>query len=329
VSTRVLVVRYSALGDVVLATSILAPLRTAFPDLHLEWVTDALYAPLLAGLPGVAAVHPLRRGTGGNAAELRRELRGRFDIAIDLQNKVRTAFLVRGAAPRRVTFRRRTPWQGVSAAFGYDPPLNHAHATELYARALQPLGVKAPGPLEISISDEARARAGALLDGIARPVVALAPGARWATKRWDPARFAEVGNALAADGAALVLAGGPGDQEAFSRLRAALRSPVAADLSALSIPGLAAALARVDLLVSNDSGPVHLASAVGTPVLALYGPTSAVRWGPRAPGRSLSLDLPCAPCSNHGGERCPAKHHRCMADLTAEAVTAAAREVLR
>jgi heptosyltransferase-2 len=328
-STRVLVVRYSALGDVVLATTILAPLRARFADLHLEWVTDPLYAPLLEGLPDVAAVHALRRGKGGNSAQLRRDLRGRFDIAIDLQNKLRTALHVREAAPRRITFRRRTVWQGVSAAFGYDPPLNSAHATELYAEALRPLGTGPPGRTQISLSPQARARAGELLERIRAPIVALAPGARWATKRWAPQRFAEVAESLAAEGASLVLAGGPGDREAFAQLKAGLRAPVAADLSSLSIEALAAALARVDLLVSNDSGPVHLASAVGTPVLALYGPTSTVRWGPRPPGRSLSLALPCAPCSNHGGNRCPAGHHRCMGDLTPAVVLAAAREMLR
>jgi heptosyltransferase-2 len=85
----------------------------------------------------------------------------------------------------------------------------------------------------------------------------------------------------------------------------------------------------VDLLVACDSGPVHLATAVGTPVLALFGPTSPARWGPPPPGRSLSLGLPCAPCTNFGGERCPLGHHRCLADLEVAPVVAAARDLLR
>ncbi len=85
----------------------------------------------------------------------------------------------------------------------------------------------------------------------------------------------------------------------------------------------------MQLLIACDSGPVHLATAVGTPVLALFGPTSTTRWGPPAPGRALSLELRCAPCSNHGGDFCPEGHHRCLADLAPEAVLAAAREMLR
>ena len=91
---------------------------------------------------------------------------------------------------------------------------------------------------------------------------------------------------------------------------------------------MAAGLARVDLLVSGDSGPAHLATAVGTPVLALFGPTSPARWGPTPPGRALSLGLPCAPCSNHGSARCPLGHHRCLRDLAPAVVLSAAREML-
>jgi heptosyltransferase II len=113
-----------------------------------------------------------------------------------------------------------------------------------------------------------------------------------------------------------------------SAFRAACRAPVAADLSALPVEGLAAALAQARLLVACDSGPVHLATAVGVPPLVLFGPTSTVRWGPPAPGRALSLGLACQPCSNHGGERCPLGHHRCMADLPVTTVLSAAKELL-
>ncbi len=325
---KILVVRYSALGDVVLATSVLDPLLAAFPGARIEWVTDALYAPLLEGLPQISAVHVLGREGLEAAVSLRDRLRRRFDLAIDLQNKVRSAVIARAAAPRLVTFRRRTAGRAVLALLGWDPPLAHAHATQLYAEALAPLGVRGPGPLRIHLSRTAQALAGDALGRARPPLVAIAPGARWATKRWPAERFAEVANALAAEGAHIVLAGGPGDRDALAAMCANLRTPVAADLSPLPIAALAAALARVQLLVACDSGPVHLAAAVGTPALALFGPTSTVRWGPPPPGRALSLGLPCSPCSNHGGDSCPEGHHRCLADLRADAVVSASREVL-
>lgn len=326
---RILVIRYSALGDVVLATSVLRPLRALFPAARIEWVTAPAYAPLLEGLPGLAAVHRLGKAGEDAPAALRARLRGRFDLAIDLQEKVKSALLARAAAPRRLHFHRRTAGEALLALLGRDRPNVRGHATRQYAAVLAPLGGGEPGPTAVHLSDEARAQAEAALAGAGgRALVALAPGATWATKRWAPARFAEVGEALHADGYGLVLCAGPGDAEAVAAFRAACRAPIAADLTPLRVPAMAAALARVRLLVSCDSGPVHLAGAVGTPALALFGPTSPARWGPAAPGRALSLGLPCQPCSNHGGERCPLGHHRCLADLTPAAVLAAARGLL-
>jgi len=324
----ILVIRYSALGDVVLATSVLEPLRERFPSARIEWVTSPAYAPLLEGLPGLAAVHRLT-GTGiRGATDLARSLRGRFDLAIDLQNKVKSAVVARAAAAHRIGFRRRTPARAALSLFGFDPPQNGPHATELYAKALRPLGVKGPGRMQIHLSEAARASAARALAGAGRPRVALSPGASQATKRWAPDRFAEVAGALARAGASVVLAGGPSDGAALEGFRRACRVPLSADLTALGVDSLAAALADVDLLVACDSGPVHLASAVGTRVLAIFGPTSARRWGPAPPGRALSLPLPCAPCSNHGGRRCPQGHHRCMVDLASGAVAEAALGML-
>ncbi len=324
----ILVVRYSALGDVVLATSMIEPLRAKFPQARIEWVTDALYAPLLEGLPELAAVHSLERSGASNAAGLGRRLFGRFDLAIDLQNKVRSSLLCLAASRRRLSFRRRTVGKALLSLFGNDPPLARAHATLLYREALEPLGIGPPGRIQIHLSQQARALGADALATAKAPMVAIAPGARWATKRWPAERFAEVADRLAAQGATIVLAGGPGDRESFAAFRAATRAPIAADLSFLPLDALAAALARVKLLIACDSGPVHLASAVGTPALALFGPTSAMRWGPPPPGRALSLGLACAPCSNHGGDYCPEGHHRCLADLGVDQVFAAAREML-
>jgi heptosyltransferase-2 len=282
----VLVIRYSALGDVVLATSVLDPLRERFPGARIEWVTSPALAPLLEGLPGVARVHRLGRGGLREALDLAMVLRNRFDLAIDLQNKVKSAIVARAAGRRQLVFRRRTPGRAALAALGMDPPMRGPHATRLYADVLRPLGIEAPGPT----------------------CVALPPPAR--------------------DAAAAALAGGPSDSEALARFRASVRAPVAADLTGLPVDGLAAGIADVDLLVACDSGPVHLATAVGTPVLAVFGPTSPERWGPPPPGEAVRHPIECAPCSNHGGKRCPEGHHRCMTELEPATVAAAARRLL-
>ncbi len=324
----ILVIRYSALGDVVLATSVLGPLRTRFPGARIEWVTSPAYAPLLEGLPGMGRVHRIGRGGLREAVDLAVTLRGRFDLAIDLQNKVKSAVVARAAGRRQLVFRRRTSRQAALALLGIDPPVRGPHAMQLYADVLRPLGIDRPGRTEVALSGAARDLAAEALAGAGRPRVAIAPGASQATKLWPAERFAAVADALAEGGASIVLAGGPADAEALSRFRSALRAPVGGDLTRLPVEGLAAGLADVDLLVACDSGPVHLAGAVRTPVLAVFGPTSAERWGPPPPGRAVRFPIDCAPCSNHGGVRCPEGHHRCMNELTVAAVLAEARAML-
>jgi heptosyltransferase-2 len=324
----VLVIRYSALGDVVLATSVLDPLRARLPDARIEWVTSPAYAPLLEGLPGLARVHRLGRGGVREAVELAVKLRGRFDLAIDLQNKVKSAIVARAAGRRQLVFRRRSPGQSALALLGMDPPVRGPTATQLYADVLRPLGIDQPGRIQVALPGAARDAAAEALAGARRPRVAVAPGASQATKVWAPERFAAVADALAAQGASIVLAGGPGDAGALAAFRAACRAPISGDLTQLPVEGLAAGLASVDLLVACDSGPVHLASAVGTPVLAVFGPTSPERWGPPPPGRAVAISIDCSPCSNHGGARCPEGHHRCMVDLPAATVADEARRML-
>jgi heptosyltransferase-2 len=322
-------VRTGALGDVVLATALLAPLRARFPGARLEWLTEAPYVPLLAGLPELAAVHPLWRP--GRGVPRPAPLRG-FDLALDLQGRARTAALARAAAADGVALHapERDPRAAVRALFAEVPPLPSLPARERYAEALAPLGLGPPGPTRVSAGREAVRRAEALLAGLppGRRRVAVAPGARWASKRWPAARFAALADALGAGGHAVVLAGGPPDVEVLAPFRAALTRPLAADLSAQPLEVLAAALARVDLLVSNDSGLAHVAAAAGTPVLALFGPTSPERWGPPPPGRALSLGLGCAPCSDQGTQACPLGHHRCLGDLAVESVLGRAGELL-
>lgn len=183
----------------------------------------------------------------------------------------------------------------------------------------------------VRIPVDARARADELLAKAgAAPIVALAPGGRWATKRWPAERFAEVGDALAGEGARIVLAGGPGDAAEIRAVAAAMQAPVLADTLDLDVPGLCAVIERSSVLVSCDSAPSHLAQAVGTPVVTVFGPTSARRWGP-LPGAGVAVSLPlgCAPCSNFGKRPCHLGHHACMRDLGPEAVIAAARAALR
>jgi heptosyltransferase-2 len=337
---RILVVRVSALGDVVLATPALRALAAAHPGAELHFVTDAGFAPLFEGLPFLTRVHRWdgggrhigTRGLARFAAELGEG--GRFDLAVDLQNKLRTRALLALLRPAETAalVKRRGLWAVARAIAGDDPVLAGPHATELYFGPLAKYGAVPDGRgLEVEVPADAAAAAARLLgpdDG--RPLVALAPGARWETKRWDPAHFAAVGNALARAGARLVLAGGPGDLHVLEAIRNALDAAPVGDTAGLDVAGLAGVLARAAVVVSCDSAPVHLAQAVGTPVVAIFGPTAPGRWGP-LPGRgaALALPLPCTPCSNHGTGACPLGNHACLAELPPAVVADVALAAIR
>ncbi len=316
----ILLIRYSALGDVVLATSLVEPLRQRYPGVRLEWVVDQAYAGLLEGV--VDAVVPFSRKDGASRAAALAAVKGRFDLAIDLQNKLWSHRVARAAAPRRLRFVRRTVLEALGSLVGHDSVLDTTHATALYAQAAE---VPAAGPLHLALAPEAQARAAALLPEGA-PWVGLAPGAAWATKRWPVARFAALATSLKAEGARVALLGGPMDATLLEAFRAA--RPVDADLTAESLPVLAAGLARCRVMVGNDSGLVHVAQAVGARAVAVFGPTSVRRWGPRAPSEAVSLQLTCAPCTNHGSAVCPLGHHDCLQTLEVERVLAATRRAL-
>ena len=140
--------------------------------------------------------------------------------------------------------------------------------------------------------------------------------------------------ALAArlDAEELVLIGGPADRPLLDTLRANVQRVAEVDTAALDVVGLVEVLDTLDLLVSVDTGPAHLAAALGVPTVVIFGPTSKVRWGPIGePHRVASLDLDCAPCSNTGGPRCPipARAHECLEALTVEHVLAEIEAVER
>jgi heptosyltransferase-2 len=324
---RILMVRLSALGDVVLATPVLRALRAHFPAAQIDWLVESSYLDLVVGNPHLSeAVAYDKRGVHRGALgllRLRLELqRRRYDLVIDLQAKPKTAALVRLlGAGRVVSLQKRDAPALLRAAVGRDRPLVRAHAVELYLEVLASLGIPAAGlPLELPPRAARLPRTGA---------AGLAPGARWATKRWSPARFAEVGNRLAARGHPVVLVGGPGDVAELDAVRAGLDAPPLLDTRALSIAQLIDTVAGFGVLVAGDSGPVHIASALGIPTVALFGPTSPQRWGPLgAQHRVVTRGLACSPCSNHGSAHCPLGTHACLREIGSEEVAAAALAAL-
>lgn len=309
---RILLVRTSALGDVVHALPVLAALRAALPNSRLGWVVDEAFAPLLErhGLIDELFPVPLRRwrrpsaGQAGRARELAtfvRRLR-RFDaeIAIDLMGNTKAAVIARlSGAPRRIGADRGSRREAASAVLVNDRvTLRTRHAVERGLELLAPLGIAAGSadfaPGQLACGREAIP---------AGDFVFLHPGAAWANKRYPPALWGEVAAELAARSGCRVLVGAAPGEEALAEAVVAASRGGARRHDAPSLAALAGALRGARLVLAADTGATHLARALGVPVVAVHGPTDPARHGPW-PGRSAVVvrQLPCSFCHRRMAE---------------------------
>jgi heptosyltransferase-2 len=330
---RGLVIQTAFPGDVVLTTPLI---RRAAERLHspVDVLVTPAAAPLLANNPHVHDVlvfdkQGADRGVAGLWRMVRRLRERRYEVSYHAQASTRSAllsFLAR--IPRRIGLRR------APGAFLY----THAVAARGEPHQVERLLHLAdgaperrepelfPGPTE-------KAEVKALLEeaGITGEFVVLAPGSQWGTKRWP--YYPELARALAPE-VPLAIVGGPGDRADARAIRNALGIgiPLADGVGRLSLLGSAELIRRARALVSNDSAPVHLASAMGTPTVEIYGPTAPIfGFAARAPwSRIVEPDpLPCRPCHKHGPAVCPLVHHKCMRDTPIGRVLAEVRAVLQ
>lgn len=316
----ILIVRFGSLGDVILTTPLLRAIRAGHPDARITYVTKRAYAPVLASSPRVDRVVALEPGE--SVRSLTHRLRGEgYDHRLDLHASLRSLALRAllggpwGTWPKR-RVRRALALRGRGKRSAPVQPL-----PERYFAAARGLGVTPDGgPAEFwtTPEDEARARALVGSDGY----VALCPGARHWNKRWPPAHWTALAGLLSAQGRVVVGIGTAGE-------RALLEAPGVLDGFGTSLGVAAALLRRARVAAANDSGLMHLATAVGTPVVALFGPTSpALGYAPyRAPAVVLERGLPCRPCSAYGGPHCPLGHHQCMIGIDPAGVAAAVRSL--
>ena len=330
---RVAVVRFSAAGDVILIAPVLRALARAWPDTQRVVITHERYAPLLQHNPDVEAVIALRPQESFMSL-LERARAAQIDAVCDLHGSWRSRALALGLGARRVSrWRKRTLYTLAAHHLAHAPyrpeqPMAaryHAAAEALVGRPLPP----EPLRFYLSAADQAEgqallAQAGAMPH---KPLVGLLPGAAWATKRWPTAHFVAVARALLAQGYQVVAVGSA--KEAPLTAAIAAQAPGVLDLGVnCSWGAMGEVLRRCAAVVAGDTGPMHLARAVGTPCVVLFGSTPASQFD--LSGHAvLAADAHCSPCSFHGLPACPRGHLRCMTELSADAVLAALTDLLR
>ncbi|MBN2581974.1 MAG: lipopolysaccharide heptosyltransferase II [Planctomycetes bacterium] len=313
--SRILIIKPSSLGDVIQALPVAWALRELCPKSRIDWLVTPGCAGIVEGLPPLDHVVVFDRNRFGRMwrnpltlcafgwfiAKLRRP---RYTTVIDLQGLFRSGFLAwaSGAGCRLGLADSR---EGADRFYTRTIPLptEEISSVDRYMQAAFHLGVPhdAPRRFDVTIPAKAEADAQRVLDeqGLnGRRYVVLVPGARWMTKRWPEERFAALANRLHEKlGLAAVLVGAPDDRDISERMRQ-LRGRHMIDLiGRTNLKALAAVLRRAECIVTNDTGPMHLASAMGRPIIAIFGPTNVNLTGPYGPGHVVLAErADCAPC---------------------------------
>jgi heptosyltransferase I len=356
--SKILLIKLSAVGDVVHTIPVLNRLRRRYPDAQIDWLVTSPIAELLRHHPAITDViefareewsSPWRLTPFVNYARLAASLRATgYDLVVDMHGQLRTALLAFATgAPVRVGFDRPRPevwaasdrefpelarqhaWQGaregswLAYTHHIKVPTLDLHAVDRYLNVGPILGLE-DGAADFSfpIPAAASARIEQLLRGHAiadAQLLTLAPGTVWETKHWGSGKFAEVARHFMQKGFAVTLIGSRRERAVCDKV--AELAPGAVNFAGeTSLSELAALIRRSTICVTNDSGPMHLAVALGRPVVSVFGPTDPVWIGPyRRENAVLKAALPCSPCYLRQLSRCP-HDHACMHDVSARAV---------
>lgn len=343
---RILLVKPSSLGDVVHALPVLHALRKRYPHAKIDWLIGSAFAPLLENNPDLSEPILFDRNKYGRrgfnvgvardfarfSAALRRR---RYDLVIDLQGLFRSGFLTwLTGAPVRIGFADAR--EAAVCFYTHKLPLVpiNTHAVDRNMRMGQMLGFAfEPVHFEFGLDETVRTETSQLLreSGIAdsQSFFAVAPGARWETKRWPASYFVQAIELIRQQsGIRCVLTGGPDDAVLCDQIAKESGLKTVSLAGKTSIRQMIAVLERAALVLCLDSAPMHIAAALGRPLICLTGPTNPARTGPyRRSQDALRLSLPCSPCYFRKLSQCP-HDHRCMKELGVEDVCARAVSLL-
>jgi len=327
---RILVVRLGAIGDVVNTLPAVTALRRGMPDATIHWAVERKSEPLLRGHPAIdrAVVFPREDGPAAWIAFVRRLRDGRYDLAIDFQRTAKSALLAASSGARvRLGFDRARSKEFSWWLATHRLPARPRTGTllEQYLEFPAWLGVadeKVVFGLRASAEDRAWA---ASLEPRDVPWAVLHVGASKPANRWSPGRFASLAGRIRTElGLAVVLVGGAEDRSRAERIESEAAPAPYSLVGETSLPRLIAVLERAAVVVSCDSGPLHLAVALGRPVVGLYGAANPRRTGPWGPRASVVRGrVWCSPC-----RRRSCFHMDCMRALDTDSVMAAVRERL-
>ncbi|MEE9263142.1 MAG: lipopolysaccharide heptosyltransferase I [Vicinamibacteria bacterium] len=338
-----LIVRLGSIGDIVHTLPALAALRQAFPEAHIDWLVESRSKEILVGNPcldGLLEVDTLawrRRlyspATWGQIGERLRALRARrYDAVFDFQGLLKSGVLSRLArSPKRIGFAREHLRESGASVFTnqrLSPPEDVRHVIDRNLYLLRAVGIETSERVfPIAVPEDVRRRAeeGLASYGIS-DYVALNPGGGWATKRWSPERYGKLAEEIQREWnlPSLVL-WGPGEEDLAERIVAS-SAGAARRAPAIGLKEMVPYLEGARLFVGGDTGPLHIACALGASVVGVFGPTDPARNGPFGEGdRVVWKSVPCSPCYKR---RCPGFDTVCLRSMSVPEVMEAVRHRL-
>ena len=319
---RILIIKPSALGDVVHTLPVLRLLRKRFPSATIDWVISAPLAPLLEGHPDLQDPIPLHRSPAGFVSVAREIRRRGYDLVLDLQGLLRSGVLARATgSATRVGFAAAREFASLAYTHKVPPQLHPRHAVERYLDMAEFIGC-GRGPVEFVFASTAADHEWAKTQTHSLGKFAvLAPGTNWPSKRWPIEHFAQLAQILRERGMSVVVVGSSDAVELAPQIKPDLNLAARTSLKQLvEIIGLA------EVVVANDSGPMHIAAALGTPLVVPFGPTNPTLTGPYLrPESVLQFPLPCSGCLSR---KC--SHLTCLRRIAPQIVAdSAARQLLQ
>src|SRR5438067_7358157 len=335
---RVLVVRLRSIGDTVLATPSLDALRRFLPDAQIDIRLESWVAPVLEGFDAMDNIITVERGSTASRARVARRLRAaRYDVAYNLHGGTTATILIRAAGARhRVGF----------SSYQYSRLLNHAapppteiwgmaktHSVEQQLALLGWTGVPVSDrpPTRLTVTEQAASSVAERLRAAhvdeAKPLALIHPAAAFDTKQWATANFARVIEDLSVRGFNCVTIAAPNEQQVITNLIEHTSARLTA-FTDLSLPEVTALAARSRLFVGNDSGIAHIAAAIRTPSVVIFGSSNVAHWRPWtvAPAEIVREELPCQPCPGYFCAEFDAPE--CIRRVTVERVTAVVAHML-
>jgi lipopolysaccharide heptosyltransferase II len=334
---KFLIIRFSSIGDVILTTPLVRCLRAKFPTAQIDFLIKKEFSVVLSNNPNLSNIITFDKNAGkGELSRIRQFVKqNKYSHILDIQKNIRSVFIASCSGAVVTSFSKKILPRDLLIRFGINTYKEIKPVYLRYFESVSELGIKYDGngtevfPTASETENVIEIlKQNQIPSGM--PMLVIAPGAQWENKRWPEQGFATASDTFCSQtGAYPVLIGGPGDVEICRKVQTLMKAPSLNLAGKLSLMGSASILSKANMVFTNDTGMLHMAQAMKTAVVAVYGPTTRELGFFPLPenSRVAEIDISCRPCTQKGLHSCPKKHFRCMKDIKPEMVSDLAAEL--